>query len=104
MSAVFGDGYANSYDLLYGDKDYAAECDLIQRVIRRYGLEPTRSVLDLGCGTGNHSLPLAQRGYEIVGVDRSEKMLVQARSKAQTGATFRAGDIRSVDVGRKFDC
>ena len=39
-------------------------------------------MLDLGSGTGNHALPLAQRGYEVVGVERSESMLAQARAKA----------------------
>jgi SAM-dependent methyltransferase len=104
MNPVFGSDYARSYDLLYADKDYAAECDLVERVIRGYGPKPTRSILDLGCGTGNHSLPLAERGYEVTGVDRSEGMLSQIRSKAGTKATFQTGDIRSVDLGRKFDC
>jgi SAM-dependent methyltransferase len=104
MSAVFGSGYATSYDLLYADKDYASECDLIERLIRRYGLKPTRTILDLGCGTGNHSLPLAERGYVVVGVDRSDAMLRQLRSKTRTDATFQTGDIRSIDLGKQFDC
>ncbi len=36
---------------------------------------PVRTVLDLGCGTGAHAVRLAQRGYEVVGVDVSEDML-----------------------------
>src|SRR5262245_58790987 len=104
MKAVFGSGYATSYDLLYADKDYGAECDLIERLVREYGLNPTRTILDLGCGTGNHSLPLANRGYEVVGVDRSDEMLNELRSKNRTDATFRAGDIRTIDIGNTFDC
>jgi len=104
VTTVFGSGYANAYDRLYADKDYNAECDLIERVIREYGLKPTRSILDLGCGTGNHSLPLAERGYEVVGVDRSEDMLGQLRSKTLSNATFRSGDIRTIHLERTFDC
>jgi SAM-dependent methyltransferase len=104
MSDEFGSGYATSYDLLYADKDYAAECDLIERLIRDHGLKPTHTVLDLGCGTGNHSMPLAERGYEVTGVDRSDEMLHQLRSKARKGGTFRTGDIRTVDLSMKFDC
>jgi SAM-dependent methyltransferase len=104
MSAVFGTGYATAYDLLYGDKDYAAECDLIEGAIREYGIKPTRSIVDFGCGTGNHSLPLAARGYAVVGVDRSEEMLTRIQDKTRTSATFRSGDIRSIDLGEKFDC
>jgi SAM-dependent methyltransferase len=104
MSTVFGTGYATSYDLLYADKDYAAECDLLEKAIRKYGATPTRSILDFGCGTGNHSIPLAERGYEVLGVDRSQEMLTQIQTKARTKATFRSGDIRTIDVGKKFDC
>jgi SAM-dependent methyltransferase len=104
MSGEFGGGYATSYDLLYADKNYAAECDLLERIIRDYGLKPTRTILDLGCGTGNHALRLADRGYEVTGVDRSDEMLSQLRSKTRSSATFRTGDIRTVDLGKKFDC
>jgi SAM-dependent methyltransferase len=40
------------------------------------------SILDLGCGTGRHSLPLAAAGATVTGVDFSEGMLAQARSKS----------------------
>ena len=40
-------------------------------------------VCDLACGTGNITLPLSQRGYEMIGVDRSFDMLSIAREKAQ---------------------
>ena len=104
MTSVFGSSYAGSYDFIYADKDYGAECDLIERVIRDYGLKPTRSILDLGCGTGNHSLPLAQRGYEVIGVDRSEEMLDQLPRKTHTNATFKSGDIRTINLEKRFDC
>jgi SAM-dependent methyltransferase len=107
VSEVFGGGYANSYDLLYTDKDYEAECDVIENIIGEHGLKPTQTILDLGCGTGNHALPLARRGYDVVGVDRSQEMLAQVRIKAgQLGsakAAFHDGDIRSLELGRKFD-
>jgi SAM-dependent methyltransferase len=104
----FGSNYARCYDALYAEKDYEAECDLIERVLRTYGEGKIASILDLGCGTGNHALPLARRGFEVIGVDRSEFMLEQARSKAaSSGPTFHAdfyqADIKSVDVGRRFD-
>jgi len=109
MSDVFGSLYADAYDLLYHDKDYAAECDLIGRVFQTYGQDfPIRSVLDLGCGTGNHALQLATRGYEVVGVDQSEGMLARAESKAASlsaggSVTFHQEDIRTVDLRQHFD-
>ncbi|SRR6266404_54736 len=57
MSQPFGAVYADSYDLIYRDKDYAAESTLIESIFRTYN-DTIRSVLDLGCGTGNHAFPL----------------------------------------------
>jgi SAM-dependent methyltransferase len=107
----FGHSYAEQYDRIYGTKDYEAECDLLEAIFQRHGSGPIRSVLDLGCGTGNHSLPLARRGYQVVGVDRSPAMLARAREKAASlaeGASlhppvFREGDVRTVRVDKSFD-
>lgn len=98
---VFGPDYAAAYDALYGDKDYAAECDLLERVFARYGANVKR-VLDLGCGTGAHSALLAERGYNVTGVDRSEDMLRQARLRTAS-ARFERADITDVDLGETFD-
>ena len=42
---------------------------------------PIRSVIDLGCGTGEHSRFLAAEGYWVVGLDQSDSMLAKAREK-----------------------
>ena len=48
--SVFGAVYADQYDLLYQDKDYEIECDLIEDVFGRYGQGKIEIILDLGCG------------------------------------------------------
>lgn len=101
--------YADYYDLLYRQKDYQAECDFLEGLFRRYGSGRVERILDLGCGTGGHALPLARRGYHVVGVDRSERMVSLARSKAaemqedgMSGwAAFRLSDIQSLDLGEE---
>jgi len=108
LKQTFGPTYADAYDLLYSDKDYTAECDLIEKIFDMYGNDSITSVLDLGCGTGNHSFPLAARGYEVIGVERSESMLAQAHDKLTNSPSnlklsFRKGDIRSLDFDRQFD-
>jgi SAM-dependent methyltransferase len=102
---TFGPTYAGLYDRLYAQKDYPAECDALERAFAAHADGPVRSVLDLGCGSGNHALPLARRGYEVVGVDRSEGMLARFREKAAglPGACCACGDLREVDLGRTFD-
>lgn len=108
MKEPFGSSYADSYDALYAEKDYDAECDLIVQVLRTYAEGKIASILDLGCGTGGHALPLAHRGFEVIGVDRSAFMLDQARNKAAALGRpspdhFHQADIRSLELGRQFD-
>lgn len=106
MSDVFGSVYANAYDALYQDKDYAAECDLLECIFEQYGIIPIKKLLDLGCGTGNHAIPLAERGYEVTGVDFSQTMLNDANMKARSKnlpIDFHLEDIKKVNLNRKFD-
>ncbi len=102
----FGAAYAGIYDSVYAEKDYEGECDLVEAAFERFGRAPVRSVLDLGCGTGGHALPLARRGYEVVGFDVAQPMLAAAREKAARAGLsvdLRLGDLREVRLGRRFD-
>lgn len=109
MSDIFGPVYADVYDLLYQDKDHQTECDVLEQMFQVYSTEPVERILDLGCGTGNHALLLAQRGYKVVGIDRAEAMLALARQKARQyrlsprQLTFTQGDICDLDAGQRFD-
>ena len=108
MSELFSSGYAAAYDALYGTKDYAGECDLIEEIFRNYAKQPIKSVLDLGCGTGNHALLLAARGYEVAAVDQSQYMLAEAEKKLAVSAlsgtvSFHLGDVRGFNLDLKFD-
>lgn len=105
---VFG-GYARYYDLLYRDKDYRGETDFIERLIRRHAPDASR-VLELGCGTGIHGAMLSEKGYDIVGIDRSEDMLSTAAQRiAGLSPTiakrvrFIQGDVRDFQVEGRFD-
>jgi len=107
MSA-FGD-YARYYDLIYRDKDYAAEAAFIHSLIHEYAPNG-RALLDLGCGSGQHAIHLAQHGYSVVGVDRSEGMLAAAQKRCadlwsdeRINLEFRAGDLRTVRLEQMFD-
>jgi SAM-dependent methyltransferase len=93
---------------LYRDKDYGAECDLIERIFEAYSQGTIRTILDLGCGTGAHALILGQRGYRITGVDGSEEMLAWAEQKRQTSSgaenvAFKQGDLRTIRLEQTFD-
>jgi SAM-dependent methyltransferase len=100
---LFGEAYARAYDWLYADKDYGAECAMLEEVFRRYADGPVRAILDLGCGTGSHAVILARAGRKVVGVDRSPAMLAQARAKSSAVSRWVEGDLRTVDAGGPFD-
>jgi ubiquinone/menaquinone biosynthesis C-methylase UbiE len=101
--SVFNSLYANQYDTLYTEKDYAGECDLVEAAAIRFGAKPS-SILDIGCGTGSHSIELARRGYACTGVDLSSAMLAVAADKAGHEVLnhvprWIAGDARTFDAG-----
>lgn len=105
---VFREEYAGAYDAIYADKNYAAECDAIERLFNEFGRTRIRRLLDAGCGTGGHALILAARGYEVTGVDVSEAMLDRARFKSVLAAGDRRprwvrSDLRRLDLGERFD-
>lgn len=106
--SVFDAQYAGQYDLLYAGKDYSAECDLVESAIRKYAATRPRTLLDVGCGTGGHSIELARRGFTMTGVDLSDHMLGLARGKSAAlpqpqQPKWLQGDARDFDAGGTFD-
>ncbi|HEY6212621.1 MAG TPA: class I SAM-dependent methyltransferase [Vicinamibacterales bacterium] len=63
---------------------------------RRLAADARGRVLELGCGTGRVTIPLARAGVDIVGVDRSASMLRRARRKARRSIPFARADIRAL--------
>lgn len=104
---IFGD-YAYIYDYLYHDKDYEAECDFLQSLLDRFPHIGVSSLLDMGCGTGGHAIPMAGRGYSVTGVDSSADMISLAGRKAGESScagklTFINADIRGISLKKRFD-
>jgi SAM-dependent methyltransferase len=105
---VFNSLYAARYDLVYAGKNYTEECDLIEAAASRYCARRPATLLDVGCGTGQHSLELQRRGFRVTGVDLSDHMLQQARAKSvelpeDRRPAWIRGDARTFDAGDKFD-
>ena len=73
---------AGAYDELTTDVRYEQWADFLERQFKKAKC-PVNAVLDLGCGTGSLTCILADRGYEMIGVDRSHEMLAEAREKAE---------------------
>ena len=71
-------GFAEVYDLFMDDVPYEKWCDLICGVLAEHGI-CGGLIAELGCGTGRMTRLLAQRGYDMIGIDSSQEMLSVAR-------------------------
>jgi len=61
-----------------------AEADGLSKILSTHGIEAPAKILDLCCGIGRHSVALAKRGFQVVGVDFSPKFLARAQSLAES--------------------
>lgn len=103
LSAGVYSRFADYYDFLGWD-EFSREAFRRLRGILRLIPGPTHTVLDLACGTGELAILLAERGYEVTGVDLSGLMLRAAkRKKGKRRVRFVREDIRRLSLGRKFD-
>ena len=94
--------YAKFYTLLYSDKDYRSEADYIIRLIKQ-DKSSAHSILELGCGTGNHARALNQSGYYLHCIDFSQNMVDIAKRYTTDSLSFEQGDVRTYRCDKKFD-
>ncbi len=88
------------YDRLNAELDYAAWADFIIACFERFSdIRPTL-LLDLACGTGRMTLELAQRGYDMIGVDGSAEMLAEASARrlSFTNPLYLMQDMRAFEL------
>lgn len=99
----FGESYLRAYRPILGGADTARQVEFIVRTLR---LEPGMRVLDLCCGQGRHSVPLARRGLRVTGQDLSEHLLGEAKKAAEAaGAQVELvrSDMRDIRWTSEFD-
>jgi 2-polyprenyl-3-methyl-5-hydroxy-6-metoxy-1,4-benzoquinol methylase len=99
----FFDAHAPEYMNNSFTRDTKKEVDFL---IEELGLSPGCSILDVGCGTGRHSVELAKRGFKMTGVDISDGMLSEARKAAETAGLsldFIHEDATRMAFEKKFD-
>lgn len=97
--------FAHFYDYLMKDAPYDAWVTFVSRAFAQNN-STGKSILDIGCGTGELAIRLAQDGYAVSGVDLSEEMLIVATEKMvknQVDITFFQQDMRSLSGLGQYD-
>lgn len=100
----FFDAHAPIYEDNVFTKNTVHEVDFLLDELR---LPPGGSVLDVGCGTGRHSIELAKRGYAVTGIDLSSEMLARAADAAKTASVnvdWIHADATRFTLPGKYDC
>jgi len=97
------ENYAQKYDKESFVQGTAGECDFIEQEINR---DRSLKIIDIGCGTGRHSIEMSKNGYQVTGIDLSESQLKRAREKAKEQGVeidFQRHDARELPFEGEFD-
>jgi len=97
------ENYGIKYDKETFVQGTIGECDFIEKEIE---YNKATRILDIGCGTGRHSIELAKRGYPVIGIDLSESLLKRAKEKAseqKLQIVFQKHDARNLPYLHEFN-
>lgn len=100
--AIF-ENSAHKYDEEVFVRGTPGECDFIEQELN---YNKNIRIIDVGCGTGRHSIELSRRGYRITGIDLSESQLARAKDKAKQAnlkIDFQQLDARKLTFNMEFD-
>jgi len=97
------ENYGKKYDNENFTQGTIGECDFIEKEI---DFNKSQKIIDIGCGTGRHSIELAKRGYKVTGIDLSESQLARAKEKAKAQnlqIDFQKHDARKLTFKNEYD-
>ncbi len=92
--------FASVYDMFMDNIPYEEWCEYLTMLLKRYNINDGL-VLDLGCGTGTLTSMLAQKGYDMIGVDNSSEMLsvaMEKRDEAGLDILYLLQDMREFEL------
>lgn len=97
------ENYGKKYDNEIFTNGTIGECDFIEKEIN---YDKSMKIIDIGCGTGRHTIELTKRGYNVIGIDLSDSQLRQAKKKAKAQnleIEFQKHDARRLPFKDEFD-
>ena len=92
-------GFASVYDIFMDEVPYKEWCENLTELLAEYGIA-SGLVLDLGCGTGQMTRLLRNKGYDMIGIDISSEMLDRAGEQEESPASilYLQQDMRSFEL------
>ncbi len=108
MSSPYTRPFAEYYDIRAEKmiQNVGQELEFFEFVFDSIAEAQVKSILDVGCGTGRHYIPLVQKGYSVTGVDQSQNMLDALTKKAEAvklEAYVVNKDMREIDFTGEFE-
>lgn len=104
MSTWFATWFdSHYYHLLYQNRDYKEAQLFMDNLIQHLNPAPQASILDLACGKGRHSIYLADKGFDVVGVDLSPESIQHAQQFEHKHLHFHTHDMRKTIELEPFD-
>jgi len=97
------ENYGQTYDKESFTQGTTGESDFIEKELKS---DKSLKIIDVGCGTGRHTIELSKRGYSVTGIDLSDSQLARAREKAESAnlkISFQKQDARNLPFNRDFD-
>lgn len=96
--------FAQIYDLFMNDVPYKKWVLYLKRIWNKYNFNP-KLIAELGCGTGNITIQLANKNYDMIGIDISEDMLAIAKQKSEgLNILYLSQDITQFELYGTVDC
>lgn len=92
------------YHILYSKRNKKEAILFLNNLLNKLSLNPNSFFLDLGCGTGRHSIYLNKKGFYVDGIDLSKKSLDIAMPHKNQKLHFFLKDMRDVKGNNKYDC
>ncbi|MDH5597952.1 MAG: methyltransferase domain-containing protein [Cyclobacteriaceae bacterium] len=91
------------YHLLYHNRDQQEAKDFINNLVSALQIEEGKKILDLACGKGRYSIYLSEMGFDVTGVDLSQKNITLAKKHEHDGLQFFVEDMRNSIKENYFD-
>ena len=82
------------YHLLYFNRNDEEAANFINKLINYLNPETGSRMLDVACGKGRHSLQLADKGFDVTGIDLSEESIIEAQKNERVNLHFFKHDMR----------